>query len=88
MSGALVQTQYGKVQGVQEGMVYSWKGLSYAKPPLGALRFRPPQPPEAWSDIRQATQFGPMAIQPPTMPEELLHRLSMSEDCLSLNVRS
>ena len=88
MSGALVQTQYGKVQGVQEGMVYSWKGLSYAKPPLGALRFRPPQPPEAWSDIRQATQFGPMAIQPPTMPEELLHRLSMSEDCLSLNIWS
>ena len=49
MSGALVQTQYGKVQGVQEGMVYSSKGLSYAKPPLGALRFHPPQPPEAES---------------------------------------
>lgn len=88
MSETLVQTQYGKVQGMLEGTVYSWKGIPYAKPPLGTRRFRPPQSPEAWHDIRQATQFGPMAMQPPNMPAELLRHLSMSEDCLSLNIWS
>jgi len=88
MSEMSVQTQYGMVQGVREGTISSWKGIPYAQPPLGARRFRPPQPPEAWPDVRQTTQFGPMAMQPPSMPAELLRRLSMSEDCLTLNIWS
>ncbi|HEV2580527.1 MAG TPA: carboxylesterase/lipase family protein [Ktedonobacteraceae bacterium] len=88
MSETLVQTQYGKMQGIQEGAVYSWKGIPYAKPPLGELRFRPPQPLEAWSDIRQATQFGPVAMQSPAIEKLAGRRLAMSEDCLTLNIWS
>jgi para-nitrobenzyl esterase len=88
MSKTLVQTQYGTVQGVQEDTISSWKGIPYAQPPLGALRFRPPQPLEAWPNVRQTTQFRPMAMQPPVIPAELLSRLSMSEDCLTLNIWS
>ena len=88
MSKTLVQTSYGMVQGAQEGTISRWKGIPYAQPPLGARRFRPPQPPEAWTDVLQTTQFGPMAMQPPSMPAELLRRLSMSEDCLTLNIWS
>jgi para-nitrobenzyl esterase len=86
MSEIIIQTQYGQVQGTQEGGVVSWKGIPYAKPPVGPLRFRPPQPPDVWTDILQTTHFGPIAMQPPTMPAELLRRLSMSEDCLTLNI--
>jgi para-nitrobenzyl esterase len=88
MPKTLIQTSYGMVQGVQEGTISSWKGIPYAQPPLGARRFRPPQPLEAWPGVLQATQFGPMAMQPPSLPAELLRRLSMSEDCLTLNIWS
>jgi para-nitrobenzyl esterase len=88
MLKTLVQTSYGMVQGVQEGAISSWKGIPYAQPPLGARRFRPPQPLQAWRDVLQTTQFGPMAMQPPSMPAELLRRMSMSEDCLTLNIWS
>jgi para-nitrobenzyl esterase len=88
MPKTLVQTSYGMVQGIQEGTISSWKGIPYALPPLGARRFRPPHPPEPWPDVLQTTQFGPMAMQPPSMPAELLRRLSMSEDCLTLNIWS
>src|SRR5215472_15853259 len=74
MPKTLVQTSHGMVQGVQVGTIASWKGIPYAQPPLGARRFRPPQPLEAWPDVLQATQFGPMAMQPPSMPAELLRR--------------
>src|SRR5712692_10114291 len=88
MSSTLVETQYGKVQGVQEDAVSSWKGIPYAEPPLGALRFRPPQPPETWPGIRQATQFGPVAMQSSAIEKLTGRRLSMSEDCLTLNIWS
>jgi para-nitrobenzyl esterase len=87
MPNTLVQTSSGMVQGVQEGTISSWKGIPYARPPLGEQRFRAPQPPEAWPGVLQTTHFGPMAMQPPSMPDELLRRRSMSEDCLTLNYR-
>ena len=88
MSKTVVRTASGLVHGVQVGTVVSWKGIPYAQPPVGVLRFRPPQPPQVWSGIYEATAFGPMAMQPPRMPAELLRRLSMSEDCLTLNIWS
>ena len=88
MPNTLIQTASGLVQGVQEGSILSWKGIPYAQPPLLKRRFLPPQPPEAWSGVLQTTHFGPMAMQPPNMPAELLRRLSMSEDCLTLNIWS
>ncbi len=63
-------------QGVE---VTSFKGIPYAAPPVGPLRWRPPQEPSPWTDTRDATQFGPQCPQTqPTGP--------MNEDCLNLNV--
>src|ERR1700733_15128505 len=59
--------------------VSSFKSIPYAAPPIGPLRWRPPQEPSHWTDTRDATQFGPQCPQTqPTGP--------MSEDCLNLNV--
>jgi len=62
-----------------------WKGIPYAKPPTGKLRFRPPQPPEPWSGVRDALQFGPAAMQLDLPQAE---RKIKSEDCLYLNIWS
>src|SRR5258708_12501563 len=88
MSSTLVETQYGKVEGAEEDAVSSWKGIPYAKPPLGTLRFRPPQPPEAWPGIRQATQFGPVAMQSSAIEKLAGRLLSLTEACLPLNTSS
>lgn len=90
---SLVETRLGRLQGLLESNVYSWRGIPYAQPPVGKLRFRAPQPIQSWSDVRDATQFGPIA---PQAPSGLQSRLKpngqappepvMSEDCLYLNV--
>lgn len=85
MTLAVVETGYGKVKGVQEGDITVWKGIRYAKPPIGELRFRSPQPPEPWDDVYDASQFGPAAYQ---MRSPLFETdsVQLSEDCLSLNI--
>ncbi len=82
--------QYGKVQGTQEGSVYVWKGIPFARPPIGSLRFRPPQPPEAWTGVRDATAFGPISAQPPIAMENFFGaaKVPSGEDCLHLNIWS
>ncbi|KAJ2943312.1 hypothetical protein O0L34_g12118 [Tuta absoluta] len=62
---------------------YSFEGIPYAKPPVGKLRFRDPQPPEAWSGVRDATKPGSKCAQ---MDPYGTSALSGSEDCLYLNV--
>ncbi len=63
-----------------ESGVASFKNIPFAKPPVGDLRWREPQPADAWTDVRDATAFGPMCNQNdnPQLPH--------SEDCLQLNV--
>lgn len=90
MSAIIVETAYGKVQGKQMGDLYIWKGIPYAKAPLGPLRFRPPQKPDAWTGIRDATKFGPVAPQTSSV---IMNHLgndigNMNEDCLNLNIWS
>lgn len=84
---ALVQTNYGSVEGTKEGSVYVWKGVPYAKPPVGDLRFHPPQPPERWEGIRETKQFSPYAAQPPMHGVDQTGMVT-SEDCLYLNIWS
>lgn len=82
----IVSTSAGPVRGRWEwGLVQAFKGLRYAAPPVGALRFRPPQPVQPWTEVQDAAQFGNAAIQEAgqaDMPFDEKH----SEDCLFLNV--
>jgi len=83
----IVETKDGSLQGVEEDGVTVFRGVPFAKAPIGALRFRPPQPTEPWSGVRVCDTFGFVAPQPAGQamagqgtPEE------QSEDCLHLNV--
>ncbi len=72
----------GRVRGKQAGSTDEFLGIPYAAPPVGPLRWRPPQPPARWQGIRAVTQFGPHCPQ----SAGVFGRLSKSEDCLYLNV--
>lgn len=90
MTGTIVETAYGSVQGEKLNEVYVWKGIPYAKPPVGPLRFHPPVKPIAWEGIRLTTEFSPVAAQ---TSSEVMNYLgnnitNMSEDCLYLNIWS
>src|ERR1700722_13086198 len=55
----VAETQYGKVRGAEIAAgVLGWRGIPYARPPVGALRFRPPEPPDSWGGIRDALEYG------------------------------
>nr|WP_154984289.1 carboxylesterase/lipase family protein [Paenibacillus xylanexedens] len=82
-----VQTRYGAVQGELLHGASVWKGIPYAKPPVGELRFRAPVQPESWEGIRQATEFGPENIQPRHDSEWMGgQKPPESEDSLYLNI--
>ena len=75
---AFVTINSGSLRGAATADVISFKGIPYAAPPVGALRWRAPQPVSPWQDVRAAAQFGPRCMQPDDVPK--------SEDCLTLNV--
>ncbi|MDP4098901.1 carboxylesterase/lipase family protein [Paenibacillus sp. P96] len=85
-----VSTKNGELQGTAADGTISWKGIPYAQPPVGNLRFRAPQPPQAWEGIRDASQFGPVCPQPGRSAEGIFGsrtgQPAPSEDCLYLNV--
>ncbi len=80
--GPVRGTASGPVRGLANGMVDEFLGIPYAAPPVGALRWQPPQPAAGWSGVRDATQFAPHCPQPPGP----FGQASTSEDCLYLNV--
>ncbi len=61
----IVETQYGRVQGLIEDGVLSFRGIPYGGPTEGAGRFMPPSPPEPWTGVRDVTTAGPPCVQPP-----------------------
>lgn len=86
---SVVRTNYGELRGVQGEGCAAFLGIPFARPPVGELRFRAPQPPDPWSGVREATATAPTAPQVvneelqallPSAPEE------QDEDCLYLNV--
>jgi para-nitrobenzyl esterase len=79
-------TSLGRLRGAQDGAVQVFRGVPFAQPPVGPLRWRPPQPPQIWEGMREATAFGP--IPPQTIGAGQLARSGgrMEEDCLYLNV--
>ena len=82
----VVETTLGPVRGTDGAGVRTWKGIRYAAPPVGDLRFRVPEPPQRWSEVADATSYGPACPQPsfPNMPLDL--GAPQGEDCLRLNV--
>jgi para-nitrobenzyl esterase len=85
-SDTIVTTTYGPVRGETDGSVRSWKGIRYAAPPTGDLRWRAPRRPEPWTDVADATRFGPVPVQTPSPAIRLPEGSVQSEDCLTLNV--
>jgi len=81
----VVRTTSGLVEGTQEGRVKVFRGIPYAAPPVGKLRWRPPVAPTSWSSIRPAHLFAPACPQDQE-PDETRPLPPMSEDCLVLNV--
>src|SRR5580658_1198397 len=80
-----VRTQSGLVQGIAEDGATVYKGIPFAAPPLGDLRWRPPQPPVPWPGVRLADKFAPASMQiTVSMPGETPP--AVSEDCLYLNI--
>jgi para-nitrobenzyl esterase len=79
-SPTIVVTQSGAVQGIVQGDILAFRGVPYAAPPTGNLRWRPPQPPLSWSGIRDASTFGNLCPQSPG------GTFVGDEDCLVLNI--
>ena len=86
--GPIVETTCGKLQGVEEGGVGVFRGIPFAKPPVGALRFAAPEPPSPWNGVRDAARYGPAALQAnrPLAPILGMVLPEQDEDCLTLNV--
>jgi para-nitrobenzyl esterase len=84
----MVDAPAGKLQGVAEGKVHAFKGIPYAAPPVGTLRWKPPLPAPTWKGVRDASEFGAACIQPKGKSESIYFWSlpSTSEDCLFINV--
>ena len=86
----VVETTHGPVRGSDTGWagarIRTWKGIPYAAPPVGDLRFRAPEAPGRWTEVADAAAFGPACPQPsfPNIPLDL--GAPQGEDCLSLNI--
>jgi para-nitrobenzyl esterase len=84
-----VLTTSGAVRGIPSGPVVAFKGIPYAAPPFGDLRFAAPSPPAPWDGVRDCTAYGPTAPKPPyPAPVDLLlpEPVIPGEDVLNLNV--
>jgi len=88
-SGPVIDAPSGAVQGSAEGDLNVFKGIPYAVPPVGAMRWRPPAPMARWKKVRPATEFGAACVQPQSRTPSVYspdQPLPVSEDCLTLNI--
>src|SRR5690348_5331497 len=82
-----VKVDNGILQGSLESPgVRVFKGIPFAQPPVGGLRWRGPQAPKDWTGVRPATRFGPRAMQGNPAYDTTIRTDQMGEDCLYLNV--
>ncbi|MEJ2110349.1 MAG: carboxylesterase family protein [Acidobacteriota bacterium] len=78
-----VEVTGGTIEGVQENGIFSYKGIPFAQPPVGDLRWKEPQPVEPWTDVKKADAFGPACMQ---TANSMGNSAPVSEDCLYINV--
>jgi para-nitrobenzyl esterase len=83
-----IKTDKGKVHGKKsdDGQVRMFLGIPYGAPPVGPLRWKPPQPAAKWAGEREATDFGSRCMQPDIYHDMHFRDPGPSEDCLNLNV--
>lgn len=74
-----IETNFGIVKGAIKDGLLVFKGIPFAKPPVGELRWSAPQPPDSWEGVKLTTKYGPAPIQGNDTT-------SKSEDCLYLNI--
>jgi para-nitrobenzyl esterase len=84
--GVVVKTTSGPVKGEGEKGFFVFRGVRYAAPPIGPLRFRPPVPPGAWTEVRSALDFAPACPQLVEIDPTENNNSVMAEDCLYVNV--
>jgi len=86
--GAIADAPAGRMKGTIEGNLHVFKGIPYARPPVGALRWKPPLPLARWHGVRETTEFGPACFQPSNsfVSVYVEEPMPMSEDCLTLNI--
>ncbi len=93
----IAKTESGMVRGIPaaDPRITAFKGIPFAAPPVGELRWRAPQPPLKWEGVRDCLEFGPIAMQetPGLNPDDIYTKewhvdsdIAMSEDCLQLNI--
>lgn len=85
-SDPVVQTTSGAVLGTETDGVQSFKGVPFAAPPVGALRWRAPQPVVPWKGVRPATRYADDCMQEPFPGDAAPLGAPLSEDCLYLNI--
>jgi para-nitrobenzyl esterase len=83
-----VKTANGVIEGtgLQSSGVRIFRGIPFAQPPVGELRWKEPQPVKNWEGVKQTAQFGPRCMQAPIFGDMGFRSNGMSEDCLYLNV--
>jgi para-nitrobenzyl esterase len=87
MTEPIVTTTSGQLRGARlDNGTTAFKGVPYAAPPVGPLRFQPPQPVAAWEGVRDALALGPSCPQPTARPAGWSQEHATDEDCLYLNV--
>jgi para-nitrobenzyl esterase len=82
------RTANGVLEGVvsADGKVRTFKGIPFAAPPVGPLRWKAPQPAAAWTGVRKATEYSARCMQAPIYSDMIFHDTGPSEDCLYLNL--
>ena len=83
-----IKTDSGVVEGMTDSAsgLHTFKGIPYAAPPVGDLRWKEPQPAVPWSGVLEATAFGPRPMQANIYSDMIFRDAGPSEDCLTLNV--
>jgi len=82
----VVRIETGQIEGAAQGDLLSFKGIPFAVPPVGELRWRAPQPAVPWPGVRAATEFGHDCMQLPEPSDAAPPGTVPAEDCLVLNV--
>ncbi|MGC9974760.1 MAG: carboxylesterase family protein, partial [Gaiellaceae bacterium] len=84
-----VATRDGRVRGIRTETLRAWRGIPYARPPVGPLRFRRPLPTERWNGVLDAVEHSPIAWQSGALSDAVFPSSPQppcNEDCLSINI--